>query len=92
MLYVKFISCTKGRIALSKYHTCSIEGFFNFKFIFVLTGIYKMRSFILVMVGVSLGYASNLDPSIEGSIESGAMNSMRRNPKLFWGVSKHHRY
>ena len=52
----------------------------------------KMRSFILVMVGVSLGYASNLDPSIEGSMESGAMNSMRRNPKLFWGVSKHHPY
>ena len=49
-----------------------------------------MRSFILVMVGVSLGYASNLDPSIEGSMESGAMNSMRRNPKLFWGVSKYH--
>ena len=66
------------------------KGFYNCKSIFGLSRYMKMRSFILVMVGVSLGYASNLDPSIEGSMESGAMNSMRRNPKLFWGVSKHH--
>ena len=68
------------------------KGFYNCKSIFGLSRYMKMRSFILVMVGVSLGYASNLDPSIEGSMESGAMNSMRRNPKLFWGVSKHHPY
>ena len=65
------------------------KGFYNCKSIFGLSRYIKMRSFILIMVGVSLGYASNLDPSIEGSMESGAMNSMRRNPKLFWGVSKH---
>ena len=68
------------------------KGFYNCKSIFGLSRYMKMRSFILVMVGISLGYASNLDPSIEGSMESGAMNSMRRNPKLFWGVSKHHPY
>ena len=47
-----------------------------------------MKTVAFLILGISLTYASNLNPSIEGTIEPDSGQSIRRNPKLFWGVSK----
>ena len=47
-----------------------------------------MKTAVFLILGISLTYASNLNPSIEGTMEPDSGQSIRRNPKLFWGVSK----
>lgn len=47
-----------------------------------------MKTAVFLILGISLTYASNLNPSIEGAMEPDSGQSIRRNPKLYWGVSK----